>query len=279
MSKSGVYRIILKSDGRSYVGSSYDIPGRWRDHIYAAKRPNTKQVIARAIAKYGKDSFDWVVLESCTVDQLIIREQYWLDTIRPFADENNGFNVRKIADSNIGIKRTVESRKKQSKTMTNVPKSEEHKQHMRDNWHKNRGLEYYEQCRERMIGDKNPARRPEVADKISKSCAGNTWKDDKERVAKHIALRTGSKRDEKAKANMRSAQQKNNTRSAEAKEIFYLAQRKLYKITTPTGETFEMYSRELKSYCKDHNLGYPNLISSAKTGKPYKKGWLAKLIS
>jgi len=278
MVKSGVYQIILKSDNRSYIGSAVDIKKRWKAHILAAKSNRTKQVIARAIAKHGVDSFEWKVLEYCDIEQLIEREQHWLDTVRPFVDENNGFNVRKIADSNLGIKRSIESRKKQSITMTGILKTEEHRQHMRDVWHKNRGLEYYKQLSERISGNKNPACRPEVAAKIAKSCAGNTWKDDAERVANHIAKRKGKKFSAEAKENMRKAQQKNTTRSAEAKETFYLAQRKLYEITKPDGSTFQMYSRELKKFCLTNDLGYPNLITTAKTGKLYKKGWQARLI-
>jgi group I intron endonuclease len=278
MCKSGIYQIILKSDNRSYIGSAVDIKRRWSNHITASKRTKTKQVIAMAIAKYGADSFKWKVLEHCEIPFLLKREQYWLDTIRPFADENNGFNIRKIADSNFGITRSIESRLKQSKTMSGVPKAEEHKQHMRDVWHNNRGEEYYSQLSERVKGDNNPAKRPEVAKKISKSMTGKTWKDDADRVAKHIAARKGKTFSEEKRANMRRAQQKNNTRSNEAKEKFYLAQRTLYEITTPAGTKFQIYSRELKKFCEENNLQYANLISTAKTKKIYKKGWQAVVV-
>jgi group I intron endonuclease len=281
MCKSGVYQIILKNDGRSYVGSAVDIIDRWKAHINNAKNKNLKikQVISKAIKKYGSENFDWNILELCEVDQLIDREQYWLDTIRPFADENNGFNIRKIADSNFGIKRTLESKQKQSKTMTGVLKTEKHKQHMRDSWHNTRGEEYYAQLSIRMQGDNNPSKRPEVAEKISKSKLGKGWKDDTIRVEKHIAARKGKKYSEEAKANMKIAQQKNNTRSAVAKEKFYLLQRTLYEITKPDNSTFQMYSRELKEYCKSNSLQYSNLITTANTNKIYKKGWKARRLS
>ena len=278
MSKPGIYQITLKADGRSYIGSAINIKQRWKAHIYSSKSAHTKQVIARAIAKYGADSFEWAVLEHCEVADLLVREQHWLDFIRPFADENNGFNVRKVADSNLGITRSVESREKQSKTMTGIPKTDEHKLHMSEGWHKNRGTEYYHQLSERMKGDNNPSKRPEVAAKISESMTGRTWRHDAVRVAKHIETHTGFKHSDESRANMKVAQQKNKTRSDAAKEKFHLAQRRLYEITSPVGEIFQIYSRELRQYCLDNKLSYANLISTAKTGKSYKKGWIAKLI-
>jgi len=279
MVKSGVYQIILKEDGRSYIGSSIDIEARWKRHKESARLyPKTGQVIARAIAKYGADQFNWVVLETCDEEQLLDREQYWLDSVRPFADENNGFNVRKIADSNFGITRTIESRKKQSVTMTGVLKTDKHKQRMKEVWHNNRGPEYYAQLSVRVTGDKNPAKRLDVREKISKSMTGKTWSDDEARVKRHIESHTGKTRSDEAKKNMKAAQQKNKTRSNEAKIKFSMARRKHYQITSPDGTVFELYSKELKQFCLDQKLTYSNLISTAKNGKSYLGGWFAKLI-
>lgn len=279
MCKSGVYQIILKADGRSYIGSAVNIITRWKDHRLNSKKEKDIQVISRAIAKYGVDAFTWNILETCPVNQLLIREQYWLDLIRPFADENRGFNVRKIANSNIGIKRSIESRKKQSKTMSGRLKTEEHKLNMSKSWHKNRGEEYYKMLSDRIKGDNNPAKRKEVREKISKSMTGKTWKHDAVRVANHKAQRIGKKHSEQSRANMKAAQQKNKTRSLAAKEKFYLAQRKLYEIITPSGESFQIYSRELKLFCIDQQLSYSNLITTSKTNKMYKGGWRARLIT
>jgi hypothetical protein len=149
---------------------------------------------------------------------------------------------------------------------------------MKKDWHAKRSPEYFAGLSERSKGDKNPAKRPEVRQKISEAMKGKTWKHDADRMRKHTAARKGKKYSDEAKANMRLAQQKNKTRSAAAKEKFYLAQRKLYEITKPCGATFEMYSRELKVFCKENSLQYANLITTAKTKKSYKGGWLARLV-
>jgi len=258
-SVSGIYKITLIKDGRIYIGSSSNIQQRWKWH-----RGSQVQLIGKMIKKYGKDAFKFEILEEVepVKEKLEVREQYYLDILQPFPWNNNcGFNLSPSAYTPLGTKRSEETKKK-----------------MRDSWYTNRGETYFKQLSENIKGDKNPAKRPEVREKISQSMKGKTWKHDKERMRKHIAAKKGKKYSNEAKENMQAAQKKNNTRTAEAKEKFYLAQRRLYKITTPEGKSFEMYSRELKNFCKENNLSYANLITTAKTLKFYKGGWLAQLL-
>jgi group I intron endonuclease len=256
---SGVYKITLIENGRLYIGSASDIYSRWRWH-----RSSQVQLIGKMIKKYGKDAFIFEILEEVEPikESLEEREQYYLDTIQPFPWNNNrGFNLSPTAYTPLGVKRSEETKKKIS-----------------ESWHNNRGVTYFKQLSENIKGDKNPAKRPEVRKKISEAMTGKTWKHDKERMEKHVAARKGVRRSEESRKKMQIAQQKNNTRSNKAKENFYLAQRRLYEITTPEKRKFNMYSRELKQYCKDNNLSYANLITTAKTLKPYKGGWSVKLL-
>ena len=256
---SGVYKITLKQDGRIYIGSSADIYLRWKWH-----KNNQVQLIGKMIQKYGKDAFIFEVVEEVSANKVMLeeREQYYLDLLQPFPwNSNRGFNLSPNAYTCLGIKRSDETKKK-----------------MRESWHTNRGEAYYAQLSANISGDRNPAKRPEVRDKISKSKLGQCWKDNANRMKKHITARKGKKYSDASKKNMSIAQQKNNTRSVEAKEIFYLAQRNLYEITRPDSTTFQMYSRELKLFCTDNNLQYANLITTAKTNKLYKGGWIAKLL-
>lgn len=254
---SGIYKITLIADNRIYIGSSADIKLRWQYH-----RNSSTQLIGKMIKKHGKSAFLFEIIEEVEPqrEKLVEREQHYLDTLQPFPWNGNGFNLSPTAYSILGITRSTET-----------------KQRMRDSWHQNRGPEYYKQLSERVSGSKNPACRPEVRAKISKAMTGKK-KSLEEREQMSIS-RTGRKYTEEAKQNMRIAQQKNNTRSDAAKEKFYLAQRVLYKITQPSGNTFEMYSRELKAFCKLNKLSYSNLITTAKTHIPFKDGWLAERLS
>jgi group I intron endonuclease len=256
---SGVYKITLSHDGRIYIGSAANIPLRWQWH-----RGSSKQLIGKMLKKYGTENFIFEVIEEVEPmkEKLEEREQYYLDTLQPFPwNSNKGFNLSPNAYTCLGVRR-----------------SEETKQKMRDSWHANRGEEYFKALSDRVKGDNNPAKRPEVAKKISESRKGQTWKHDTQRLEKHIASRKGRKCSGQALENMKTAQQRNKTRSVEAKEKFYMAQRKLYEVTGPDTSTFQMYSRELKLFCSENGLQYSNLITTAKTKKPYKGGWIAVLI-
>jgi len=57
---------------------------------------------------YGKENFNFQILEYCNTSVLIEREQFYIDTLHP------AYNKRLTADSNLGLKRSEESRKKMS---------------------------------------------------------------------------------------------------------------------------------------------------------------------
>lgn len=60
-----LYRIQLRQEpSKDYVGITYDYVRRWRDHKKDARK-GKGFLIARAIAKYGEDAFDWKLLAIC----------------------------------------------------------------------------------------------------------------------------------------------------------------------------------------------------------------------
>jgi len=60
------------------------------------------------------------VIEYCEIELLIEREQYWIDTLKPW------YNVREIADSNRGVKRSQEYKDAASKRNKGRKYSPEH---------------------------------------------------------------------------------------------------------------------------------------------------------
>jgi O6-methylguanine-DNA--protein-cysteine methyltransferase len=60
----------------------------------------------RALLKYGFSNFSLEILEYCTLDNLLEREQYYLDNLKP------DYNIVEIAGSTLGYKHTEESLKK-----------------------------------------------------------------------------------------------------------------------------------------------------------------------
>jgi len=100
MKTTGIYIIKSKiKPERVYIGSAISIIQRWRDHISTLKRNIHRcPILQNHINKYGVKDLEFSILEECIIDNLLEREQYYLDTLKPF------FNVLKVAGSPIGHK-------------------------------------------------------------------------------------------------------------------------------------------------------------------------------
>lgn len=59
---AGVYRIQNDLDGKTYIGQSIDIMGRWRDHIRNAWQSHPTSSIAYAMKKEGPENFSFKIL-------------------------------------------------------------------------------------------------------------------------------------------------------------------------------------------------------------------------
>lgn len=107
---SGIYGIINKSNGKSYIGSSMKLLDRIKDYFqdwYLVNRADL--VICKAIAKYGKGNFIVVLLEvkeDASRENILSLEQSWIDDVKP------EYNLLKTAGSPLGSKHTDESKAK-----------------------------------------------------------------------------------------------------------------------------------------------------------------------
>jgi len=81
--KSAVYRWVHRNN-KSYVGSSKDLYRRLKYYYYNTdflrKRVKTSNSrIYKALLEYGYESFTLEILEYCNKNNLIEREQYYID--------------------------------------------------------------------------------------------------------------------------------------------------------------------------------------------------------
>ena len=275
----GIYKITFKYDGRMYIGSSINIHNRWYNH----KKLNSGQVICRALKKYGIENFDWDIIETVSdLSKLTEREQYYLDYFKPFVDLHQGFNVRKIADSNLGVKASNETRQKQSIAKKGKKFSATHIENMKKNWRGKRNDSYFENASIRMLGLQNPATRPEIKEKISKSKIGVKWSDENNyeiRIKEHIQRATNTMNILHSTVEFKEKMKNIHTgskRSDSSKKKMSDWQQRTYEIISPTGEIFFLQSKDLKEFCSQRKLGYSNLQQTSKTLKSYK-GWLCKI--
>jgi len=103
----GVYKIESKTNNRIYIGSSNNINRRWGLHKNELIRNKHHSIILQNhVNKYGINDLIFSIIEECSSKSLIYREQYYIDKHKPY------FNIRKIANSNIGIKRRDETKEK-----------------------------------------------------------------------------------------------------------------------------------------------------------------------
>ena len=116
--KSGIYCWNNLITEKSYVGSAISLNGRFSTYyslnsLY--KRLNKgSSAIYRALLKYGHKNFSLDILEYCEPSILILREQYYIDNLKP------EYNILKVAGSRFGSKHSEITRTQMSINNTGV---------------------------------------------------------------------------------------------------------------------------------------------------------------
>jgi hypothetical protein len=111
--KSVVYRWLHNINGKSYVGSSKDLYRRLKYYYYNVDFLKKRVLIGdsriyKALLEDGYGSFNLEILEYCNKNNLIEREQYYIDLIQP---EYNIQNIAGIVLSPRGSPTTVVNKK------------------------------------------------------------------------------------------------------------------------------------------------------------------------
>jgi group I intron endonuclease len=106
---TGVYLITCHGNGRVYVGSAANcFRHRWSIHKNTAnKGQHANRIFQRNWKKYGAESFAFEVIEFCSREDCISREQHWIEH-HDAANPEKGMNIAPKAGSSIGVKRTPE---------------------------------------------------------------------------------------------------------------------------------------------------------------------------
>lgn len=124
-----IYKVTSPS-GKAYIGiTSQTVDRRWKKHVSTAFGPDPEgrgcPALARAIQKYGKESFK--------VQTLLIADWDYLCMMEPKAivlygtKAPNGYNLTDGGDGVPGVPRTPKYRKKLSQAMSGRTLSEEHR--------------------------------------------------------------------------------------------------------------------------------------------------------
>ena len=87
-----IYKITNKENNKVYIGQTIQKPElRWYHHLEEASLGSNLK-FHKALRKYGKDGFNWEIIEIVEPEKLNEREKYWIS----FYETNKQLN------SNIG---------------------------------------------------------------------------------------------------------------------------------------------------------------------------------
>jgi len=111
---SGIYCIRNKINGKMYIGSATNLRTRWAVHTYDLRNnKHGNKHLQYSWNKYGGRFFVFEVLEEVSVlEQLVDREQFYLDSFRESGKEL--YNISERAGSQLGFRHSEESRRKMS---------------------------------------------------------------------------------------------------------------------------------------------------------------------
>jgi group I intron endonuclease len=117
MEFSAIYKIESKiHPDRIYVGSAKQTKSRWCLHLADLKKNrHHSSKLQNHYNKYGKEDLVFVVIEPCFPEFLLVREQYYIDTLKPF------FNCSPTACSTLGLKWSAKARKNLSDAKKGKP--------------------------------------------------------------------------------------------------------------------------------------------------------------
>ena len=122
---SGIYIIQNCINNKCYTGSSFQIEKRWI--VHKSQLSNSKHQnphLQNAWNKYGEAAFKfWIAEEVPDKNQLLEREQWWLDMFESV------YNIRKLANNNLGLRYSLPFRHKDSLHKINIGNALRNKKH------------------------------------------------------------------------------------------------------------------------------------------------------
>ena len=106
--RTGVYFIRNVQNEKFYVGSAgRNFMSRWSEHkVRLENGRHGNPHLQAAWDKYGPECFEYGVIEDCALEQCLVREQFWMDFLKP------EYNCLKTAGSPFGRRATEETKRK-----------------------------------------------------------------------------------------------------------------------------------------------------------------------
>lgn len=114
----GVYKFTNIVTGKVYIGSSSNIIRRYEEHLNTLignRSPLIK--LQNSFNKYKLSNFTFSIQEIVKeIEDLLDREKYWID-FYDCTNQEKGYNIRTIPNSNLGFRHSEESKAKISSSL------------------------------------------------------------------------------------------------------------------------------------------------------------------
>ena len=96
----GVYCFTNTKNGKTYIGSSYNLRRRFYDYfnLNTLRARRHRIIIYNALLKYGHSNFTLEILEYCNESNLLERETHYIRLLNP------SYNILKQGGSLLGFK-------------------------------------------------------------------------------------------------------------------------------------------------------------------------------
>lgn len=105
----GIYKITNSINNKIYIGSSIDLYQRKGSHFSSLKHNSHHNThLQYSYNKHGKQNFIFDVIKECTIEELLLREQHYIDALKP------EYNKLLVAGSSLGRKFSEEHKKNMS---------------------------------------------------------------------------------------------------------------------------------------------------------------------
>lgn len=141
----GIYKITNKINGKSYIGKSINIERRFREHKYISSETNKNLVMA--YKKYGKENFEFSILEECCERELNEKEIYYISTLKPEYNRTTGGDG---SSGHIINEKTRELLRKKGKEQWNKMSEEEKEKILKHNLKTKKGHFVSEKTKEKL---------------------------------------------------------------------------------------------------------------------------------
>lgn len=242
-----IYKATCLITNKSYIGlTTKSLKRRKSNHLTIAKYNHSESYFHRAINKYGKGNFEWIIIEECHDDYGLNLAEEWhiryFNTLAP-----NGFNIqtggRFVEHNGRKVKGSKEFKELLSEKMKALWKTEEHRK-------KCCGENHY------MYGKKQSKEN----NRKNREAQKKVWTKEKNKVMSVIIKKICKTKEwrENHSIGIKKGLEK---------------RKRYYKAISPNGEETIVNSLTIRDFCKSNDLNYSNMMGVLNGWQSHHKGW------